>query len=330
VEKAGVTVRSLGLTSGAYIVSVYEHGSQRFNDMNLKSYVPTMPTVTSINKYGPGQLATRVRSGMGNMIIQFREFCGTNDAAHTVSMHNIVKIVDLGEGGVIGSDAVAGTIGGANEMVNPMVSGESGSAAAAAVAVNHTYYQKFLQMIREEHQKRALKSKKTPTHFLRTSGKINEEDEYESCVEDDFDEEDDDDSDSDGRRPRIRPPVPRTFTTTTCVVGENAPTTSAYASAANTSSSSSSSASSSSTPSGSSSIPQPPLADLPKVVLTVAAETAKPSDSNVEEKEVAAVLAAVVRDVEAVAMPTVVVHRKISLADAENNEHEVKTETTTV
>lgn len=36
-----------------------------------------------------GQLANRMRMGMGNMFIHFREFCGTTDMTHTPS------IVDL-------------------------------------------------------------------------------------------------------------------------------------------------------------------------------------------------------------------------------------------
>jgi hypothetical protein len=95
MEKASVTVKSLGVTSGAYIYSMYEHSSQRFADMksyvpsvnvNMKSYVPTL-------RYPPmGQLANRMRLGMGNMIVQFREFrgyCGSTDLAHTPSLIDI-------------------------------------------------------------------------------------------------------------------------------------------------------------------------------------------------------------------------------------------------
>lgn len=92
MEKASVTVKSLGMTSSAYIYSMYEQSSQRWSD--IKQYVPninvpnlTLPTM----RYPPtmGQLANRMRMGMGNVFIHFREFCGTTDMTHTAS------IVDL-------------------------------------------------------------------------------------------------------------------------------------------------------------------------------------------------------------------------------------------
>lgn len=95
MEKASVTMKSFGVTSGAYIYSMYEHSSQRFADMksyvpsvnmNMKSYVPTI-------RYPPmGQLANRMRMGMGNMFIQLREFrgyCGSTDLTNTPSLIDI-------------------------------------------------------------------------------------------------------------------------------------------------------------------------------------------------------------------------------------------------
>jgi hypothetical protein len=231
MEKASVTVKSLGMTSGAYIVSVYEHSSQRLNDM--KSYVPTlnMPTVSmpSMNRYAPmNQLATRMRSGMGNMIIQFREFCGTSDAAQTVSMHEL-KIVDVAA--AVGDNTVSGMspVGGVSDLIDP-------SNGPNAV-MNHTYYQKFLQMIREEHAKRANKSKKTPLHFTTTS-KINEEDEFE--YESDEDDQEEVESDTEGEKRVRRLRIPRDTTAVTCLADENGPTTSAHASGGSSSSDASS------------------------------------------------------------------------------------------
>ncbi|CAF0904419.1 unnamed protein product [Brachionus calyciflorus] len=95
MEKASVTVKSLGMTSTAYIYSMYEQSSQRWYD--LKQYVPNI-NVPSINlslnlpnmRYPPmGQLANRMRIGMGNMFWQFREFCGSNDLTHTPSIVDI-------------------------------------------------------------------------------------------------------------------------------------------------------------------------------------------------------------------------------------------------
>jgi hypothetical protein len=92
MEKASVTVKSLGVTSSAYIYSMYEQSSQRWSD--IKQYVPTLnvPNLTLPTMRYPanmGQLANRMRMGMGNVFIHFREFCGTTDMTHTQS------IVDL-------------------------------------------------------------------------------------------------------------------------------------------------------------------------------------------------------------------------------------------
>ena len=92
MEKASVTVKSLGVTSSAYIYSMYEQSSQRWSD--IKQYVPTLnvPNLTLPTMRYPanmGQLANRMRMGMGNVFIHFREFCGTTDMTHTPS------IVDL-------------------------------------------------------------------------------------------------------------------------------------------------------------------------------------------------------------------------------------------
>ena len=89
--KASVAVKSLGITSSAYIYSVYEQSTQRWSDM--KGYVPTLnvPTITlPTMKYPPvGQIANRMRTGMGNMFIQVKEFCGTSDLNHTASIGKV-------------------------------------------------------------------------------------------------------------------------------------------------------------------------------------------------------------------------------------------------
>ncbi len=91
VEKATVTVKSLGLTSHAYLNSMYEQSTQRWSEM--KGYRPSinMPTLNLPSmKYPPvGQLANRMRMGVGNMLLQMREFCGTNDLTHTRSFNNL-------------------------------------------------------------------------------------------------------------------------------------------------------------------------------------------------------------------------------------------------
>jgi hypothetical protein len=192
---------------------VYEHGSQRFNDM--KSFVPTlnMPNVSMPTmRYPPmGQLATRMRSGMDNMFIQFREFCGSSDITHTASMADI-------EAHMSASSAV----GNNTYIMGPMRSGDSHTQMIPN-NVNSTYYQRFLQMIREEHSKRA-KSKKTP---INQHAKISEEDEEDDAYLDS------EDSEAEQIRQGQRR-IPRTTTTATCL-DENAPTTSAYATASSSS-----------------------------------------------------------------------------------------------
>lgn len=87
IGKASIAVKSLGINSSAYIYSVYEHSSQRW--MDIKGYVPTLhvPTLTlPTMKYPPvGEIANRMRTGMGNMLGQVREFCGTSDLNNTAS-----------------------------------------------------------------------------------------------------------------------------------------------------------------------------------------------------------------------------------------------------
>ncbi len=91
--KASVAVKTLGITSSAYIYSVYEHSSQKWIDM--KGYVPTLnvPTLTMPTmRYPPmGQLANRMRMGMGNMLFQVKEFCGSSDLNHTISIGKLDK-----------------------------------------------------------------------------------------------------------------------------------------------------------------------------------------------------------------------------------------------
>jgi hypothetical protein len=91
MEKATVTVKSLGLTSHAYLNSMYEQSTQRWSEM--KGYRPSinMPTISLPSmRYPPvGQLANRMRMGVGNMLFQMREFCGTNDLTHTNSFNDL-------------------------------------------------------------------------------------------------------------------------------------------------------------------------------------------------------------------------------------------------
>ncbi|RNA06791.1 immunoglobulin superfamily member 10 isoform X1 [Brachionus plicatilis] len=137
MEKASVTVKSLGVTSGAYISSMYEQSSQRFYD--LKQYVPNI-NVPSINlnlnlptmRYPPmGQLANRMRTGMGNMFWQFREFCGSSDLTHTPS------IVD------IQSDCSASNAVGRAYFIDHL-NVKDGS------RINHSNLYRFLHLIKEE------------------------------------------------------------------------------------------------------------------------------------------------------------------------------------
>jgi hypothetical protein len=92
VEKASITVKSIGVHSSSYLYSVYEHGTQRLS--NIKSYVPTLnvPTITLPTSRYTNQLVTRMdrlRVGVADYFFQIREFCGTSDMMHTVSMATI-------------------------------------------------------------------------------------------------------------------------------------------------------------------------------------------------------------------------------------------------
>lgn len=90
-EKASVTVKSLGVTSTAYFYSVYEHGTQRLN--TIKSYrLPTLPHVSLPAMRYPNQLVTRMgrlRTGVADVFLQFKEFCGSSDLTHTASIATI-------------------------------------------------------------------------------------------------------------------------------------------------------------------------------------------------------------------------------------------------
>jgi hypothetical protein len=91
LEKASVTVKSIGVTSTAYFYSVYEQSSQRLN--TFKSYkLPTLPTVTLPTMRYSNQLVTRMgrlRTGVADVLLQFREFCGSSDLTHTASIATI-------------------------------------------------------------------------------------------------------------------------------------------------------------------------------------------------------------------------------------------------
>ena len=133
MEKASVTVKSLGMTSSAYIYSMYEQSTQRWSD--IKGYVPSlnMPTLNlPTMRYPPvGQLANRMRMGMGNFVIQLREFCGTSDLTHTAS------IVD------IESDTNASNAVGKTYIM------EQFDRASSQHSQQHNFY-RFLNLIKEE------------------------------------------------------------------------------------------------------------------------------------------------------------------------------------
>ncbi len=160
MEKATVTVKSLGITSTAYIYSMYEQSSQRWSD--IKNYVPTLnvPTLTlpSLNlptmKYPPvGQIANRMRTGMGNVFVQLREFCGTSDLNHTAS------IVD------IESDTNASNAVGKTYILDQLNMRQQNQ--------NQSNYLRFLYFIKEEskhnkQQKKFIGEIDTPTSDLTT------------------------------------------------------------------------------------------------------------------------------------------------------------------
>ena len=214
MEKASVTVKSLGVTSSAYIYSMYEQSSQRLSDM--RSYVPSLnvPTLSMPSmRYPKLELTNRMRSGVGNMFIHFRQFCGTSDLAHTASIVNIES--DTNASQAVGHHAAY--------MMEQLGSANSSTANANSF----TYYQKFLQLIKEE-QKRH-KSKKTP---ISSPIKINEE---ESGDFSDSSSEDEDEN-------NLREQDFRRFNAdiSTNNERENVPTTSAYASSSSGSNSSNS------------------------------------------------------------------------------------------
>jgi len=139
MEKATVTVKSLGLSSTAYIYSVYEHSSQRWSD--IKSYVPTLnvPTITlPTMKYPPvSQLANRMRTGVGNIFIPMGKFCGTSDLSHTVSINDLQS--DMNASNTIG---------------NILIIDERDLKATNPQNMNHYQgYYRFLKFLREESRK---------------------------------------------------------------------------------------------------------------------------------------------------------------------------------
>jgi hypothetical protein len=160
MEKASVTVKSLGLTSTAYIYSMYEQSTNRWND--IKNYVPTLnvPTLTlPTMKYPPvGQLANRMRMGMGNMFIQLKEFCGTSDLIHSAS------IVDI-DIDTNASNAVGKT------YIMDQFSNKSGGSAHGSIAPSHHNYLRFLNLLREESRKQKYMAgslAETPTSTITT------------------------------------------------------------------------------------------------------------------------------------------------------------------
>jgi hypothetical protein len=163
MEKASVTVKSLGLTSTAYIYSMYEQSTNRWND--IKNYVPSLnvPTLTlPTMKYPPvGQLANRMRMGMGNMFIQLKEFCGTSDLIHSASIVDID--IDTNASNAVGKTYIM------DQFSNK--SGDGGGSAHGSIAASHHNYLRFLNLLREESRKQKYMAgslAETPTSTITT------------------------------------------------------------------------------------------------------------------------------------------------------------------
>jgi hypothetical protein len=155
MEKASVTVKSLGLTSTAYIYSVYEHSTQRWSD--IKSYVPTINVPLPTLRYTPvSQLANRMRTGVGNMFIPLGKFCGSSDLSHQPSINDlqsnmnasnsIGKILILDEMDLKAAAAVVAAAGNSSDQQK-------------CRQIQHQYqgYYKFLNFLREESKKNKSK-----------------------------------------------------------------------------------------------------------------------------------------------------------------------------
>jgi hypothetical protein len=144
MEKASVTVKSLGLTSTAYIYSVYEHGTQRWSD--IKSYVPTLnvPTITMPTmRYTPVSiLANRMRTGVGNIFIPIGKFCGTTDLAHTASINDLQA--DTNASNSIGKILILDQMDLKNSQQN--------------IHQHYQGYYKFLNFLKEESKKNKNKN----------------------------------------------------------------------------------------------------------------------------------------------------------------------------
>lgn len=142
MEKASVTVKSFGMTSSAYIYSMYEQSSQRWS--GIKQYVPTLnvPNLTlPTMRYPPtmGQLANRMRAGMGNVFIHFREFCGSSDLTHTASIVDLEA--DTNAANAVGKTYIIDTFG----MKQP--------------GPGRSNYYRFLHFIKEESNKTSAMNK---------------------------------------------------------------------------------------------------------------------------------------------------------------------------
>jgi hypothetical protein len=155
MEKASVTVKSLGLTSTAYIYSVYEHSTQRWSD--IKSYVPTINVPLPTLRYTPvSQLANRMRTGVGNMFIPLGKFCGSSDLSHQPSINDlqsnmnasnsIGKILILDEMDLKAAAAVVAAAGNSSDQQK-------------CRQIQHQYqgYYKFLNFLKEESKKNKSK-----------------------------------------------------------------------------------------------------------------------------------------------------------------------------
>ena len=163
MEKASVTVKSLGLTSTAYIYSMYEQSTNRWND--IKNYVPSLnvPTLTlPTMKYPPvGQIANRMRMGMGNMFIQLKEFCGTSDLIHSASIVDID--IDTNASNAVGKTYIM-------DQFSNNSGGGSGS-VHGSIAPSHHNYLRFLNLLREESRKQKYMAgslAETPTSTITT------------------------------------------------------------------------------------------------------------------------------------------------------------------
>lgn len=87
LRKGVETFKSIGVTSSAYIYSMYEQSSQRLQNIKMPNL--SVPVVRYPAMGDFTQRMTRLRTGMADVFIQLREFCGSSDLAHTASIATI-------------------------------------------------------------------------------------------------------------------------------------------------------------------------------------------------------------------------------------------------